>query len=208
MIWEFFVSGGITMIPLMLCSVISLAIVFYKLFDLRTAKFIDKKEVTLIKQMIEKNDHRRAEYHCTQNPGVFTNIIARALEAKSQGESAIREAIEEAGRYEIPKIEKFLGPLRTIAAIAPLLGLFGTVTGMIRLFNQIKATGLGEIAAFSGGIGEALITTATGLAVAIPTLVMYNFFIDKSEKIILEVEKSSAEVMRDLINNRSEEDAV
>lgn len=208
MIWEFFVSGGITMIPLILCSVISLAIVFYKLFELKTSKFIDSREVALLKQMIEKNDDKRAQYHCTENPGVFTNIISRALEAKDYGESAIREAIEEAGRYEVPKIERFLGPLRTIAVIAPLLGLFGTVTGMIRLFNQIKASGLGEIAAFSGGIGEALITTATGLAVAIPTLVMYNIFVDKSEKIILEVEKSSAEVMRHLINNRSNRDAL
>lgn len=203
MIWEFFVSGGLTMIPLVLCSIISLTIIVYKLFDLRRNRFLDHREVKLIRQMVDKNDLKEAQYHCTQNPGVFTNIVSRALESRKGGEHAIRDAIEEAGRYEIPKIERYLGALRTVAAISPLLGLFGTVTGMIRVFNQIKVVGLGQVSAFSGGIAEALITTATGLAIAIPTLVMYNYFVDKSEGIILEVEKNSADVMRQLIAKTS-----
>jgi biopolymer transport protein ExbB len=200
MIWEFLAHGGITMIPLALCSIAALAIIIYKIFELRKGQYIDRKEIKLIKQMIDKEDYNEAQYHCTQNPGVFTNIVSRALEARESGESEIKEAIEEAGRYEIPKIERFLGPLRTIAAISPLLGLFGTVIGMIRVFNKIREVGLGQVTAFSGGIAEALITTATGLAIAIPTLVMYNYFVDKAEQIILEVEKTSADVMRQLIS--------
>lgn len=200
LIWEFFVSGGITMIPLAICSILALTIIIYKFFELRSQRFVDEKEIRLIKQMLHRNDHKEALYHCTQNPGVFTNIVSRALEAREAGEKAIREAIEEAGRYEVPKIERYLGILRTVASISPLLGLFGTITGMITLFNDIKQHGLGQAAAFSGGIAEALITTATGLAIAIPTLVMYNIFVDKSEKIILEVEKHSNDVMRQLTN--------
>ena len=201
MIWEFFVSGGITMIPLSFCSLLALMIVIYKLFDLRRVRFIDRDEVRLLRRMIGEGDLKEAQYHCTKNSGVFTNIISRALEAAGGGELAIREAIGEAGRYEVPKVERYLGTLRTIAAISPLLGLFGTVIGMIRVFNRIQEVGLGQAAQFSGGIAEALITTATGLAIAIPTLVMYNYFVDRSEKIILEIEKNSADVMRQLISN-------
>lgn len=198
LIWEFFMAGGITMVPLGLCSILALTIIVFKAYELRANRFVDDKEIRLIKQMLHRNDHKEALYHCTQNPGVFSNIVSRALEARDGGEKAIREAIEEAGRYEVPKIERYLGILRTIASISPLLGLFGTITGMITLFNDIKEHGLGQAAAFSGGISEALITTATGLAIAIPTLVMYNVFVDKSEKIILEVEKHSNDVMRQL----------
>lgn len=211
MIWEFIMSGGLTMIPLLLCSILAITIIFYKLIELRRGRYLSGKEVALIKKMINNRDFKGAAYYCVENPKVFTNIISRALENRGNGEEAVREAIEEAGRYEIPKIERWLGPLRTIAAIAPLLGLFGTVTGMIRVFNEIQATGLGEVNTFSGGIAEALITTATGLAIAIPTLVMYNYFIDKSEAIILEVEKESTGIMRTLarFSNQPEEgDAV
>lgn len=205
MIWEFIMSGGLTMIPLLLSSVLAITIIIYKLIELRRSRYLRPKEVALIKKMIRNDDYKGAAYYCVENPRVFTNIIARALENRGRSEEAIREAIEEAGRYEIPKIERWLGPLRTIAAIAPLLGLFGTVIGMIRVFNEIQTTGLGEINAFSGGIAEALITTATGLAIAIPTLVMYNYFVDKSEVIILEVEKESTEIMRALIEDSQPE---
>ena len=199
MIWEFFMGGGLTMIPLVLFSVISLSIILYKVFDLRRSRFIDRSEIDVIKRMIANDDFEKAEYYCAENPGVFTHIVSRALEARHGGENEIREAIEEAGRYEVPVIERWLGWLRTIAAVSPLLGLFGTVTGMIRVFNEIGTSGLGNVNAFSGGIAEALITTATSLAIAIPSLVMYNYFVDKSEGIILEVEKASADVMRQII---------
>jgi biopolymer transport protein ExbB len=196
MIWEFIMSGGLTMIPLLLCSILAITIIIFKALELRRSKYLRKKEVALLKKMIKNNDFKGASYYCVENAKVFTNIIARALENRNKGEVGIREAIEEAGRYEIPKIERWLGPLRTIAAISPLLGLFGTVTGMIRVFNEIQVSGLGEVNTFSGGIAEALITTATGLAIAIPTLVMYNYFVDKSEGIILEVEKETSDIMR------------
>lgn len=199
MVWEFFAAGGMTMIPLAFCSLLALMIIIYKLFDLRRSRYIDLDEVRLLKDLINKNDPQAAQYHCSSNKNSFTSIVSRALLARGGGESAIREAIEEGGRYEVPKIERYLGALRTIAGVSPLLGLFGTVIGMIRVFNQIREAGLGQVGQFSGGIAEALITTATGLAIAIPALVMYNFFLDRSESITLEIEKNSADVMRQLI---------
>lgn len=211
MIWEFIMSGGLTMIPLLLCSILAITIIIYKAIELRRGRYIKRKDAGLLKKMISNGDYKGASYYCAENPGVFTNIVAQALEAQPYGQQVVREAIEEAGRYEVPKIEQWLGPLRTIAGITPLLGLFGTVIGMIRVFNDIEATGLGQVNAFSGGIAEALITTATGLAIAIPSLVMYNYFVDKAEGIILEVEKESAAVMRTLTSGRAaveQEDAV
>ena len=202
-IWEFLVAGGPTMIALVASSVASMSIIFYKLFDLRRTRFLDTKEIKNIKGLIAREEYEKTRDYCIEYPGVFTNIVRRALEARQGGESAIREAIEEAGRYEVPKIERWLGPLRTIAAIAPLMGLFGTVVGMIRVFNEIGEVGLGQVSSFSGGISEALITTATGLAIAIPTLIMYNFFVDKSESIVLDVERYSTDVMRQLLTSES-----
>ena len=199
MIFETFLAGGVTMIFLGLCSLLALTVIIFKLIDLRRNKFINRADITLLRRMIDSGELKQAEGHCSGNRGVFTNIVLRALQARRGGESAIREAIEEGGRYEVPRIERYLGVLRTIASISPLLGLFGTVLGMIRVFDRIKAVGLGQVSEFSGGISEALITTATGLAIAIPTLVMYNYFVDKSEGIILEIEKNSADVMRALI---------
>lgn len=188
------------MIPLGLCSLLALMIIVFKLFDLRRGRFIDNNELKLLKRMIDNDELDEARVHCARSTGVLNNIVCRALEARAGGESEIREAIEEAGRYETPKVERYLGILRTIAAISPLLGLFGTVIGMIRVFDQIRRVGLGQVAQFSGGIAEALITTATGLAIAIPTLVMYNYFVDKSESVILDIEKNSIDVMRKLIS--------
>ena len=208
-LWEILVAGGYTMIPLALCSLLALMIIIYKLFDLRTSRFIDYDEVRKLRRWIGNNEIETAKIHCTNHRGTFTNIVGRALEARGGGELAIREAIEEGGRYEIPKIERYLGALRTIASISPLLGLFGTVIGMINVFDRIKNVGLGRVTEFSGGIAEALITTATGLAIAIPALVLHNYFVNKSETIILEIEKNSSEVMRLLIERETvEEDAV
>jgi biopolymer transport protein ExbB len=205
MIWETFLSGGVTMIPLSLCSLLALAIIIYKFYDLRRRRYLNRDEVYLLKRMIDAGELKQAEGHCAGNRSLFSNIVSRALEARHGGDHAVREAIEEAGRYEVPIIERYLGALRTIASISPLLGLFGTVTGMIRVFDRIREAGLGNVNEFSGGIAEALITTVTGLAIAIPTLVAYNYFVNKSESIILEIEKASAEVMRSLIAQKGAE---
>lgn len=208
-IWEILQSGGYTMIPLGFCSLLALIIIIYKLFDLRLSRFIDYDAVRALRNLIGKGETAAAKLQCTKKDDALSNIVGRALDAVGGGEIAIREAIEESGRYEVPRIERYLGTLRTIASVSPLLGLFGTVIGMINVFDRIKNVGLGRVAEFSGGIAEALITTATGLAIAIPSLVLYNYFVNKSESIILEIEKNSSDLMRLLIEKETaEKDAV
>ena len=121
------------------------------------------------------------------------------------GRDEIKEAIEDAGRHEIAQVEKYLNILSTIASVTPLLGLLGTVTGMIKVFRVIAMGGLGQADQLAGGISEALIATAAGLFVAIPTLVFYNIFAEWADRLILKMEKSSLELTEILAQGQREE---
>jgi biopolymer transport protein ExbB len=134
----------------------------------------------------------------------MTNITLAALANFNKGREEIREAIEDAGRHEVPHLERYLTWLSTIASVAPLLGLLGTVMGMIKVFNVISTQGPGNPNALAGGISEALLTTAAGLTVAIPSFVLYNYFVNKADKLIIEIEKNSLlllEMMTDKPNS-------
>jgi biopolymer transport protein ExbB len=122
------------------------------------------------------------------------------LEVAAQGEreSVSKEAVEDAGRHETARLFRYLGTLATVVGISPLLGLFGTVTGMINVFQTIAQTGCGQAAQLSGGISQALITTATGLLIAIPSLVAHNYFQEKAQVIVTDLERESLRVLRSL----------
>jgi len=188
---EWLKSGGPVMIPLIFCSLLSLAIIIEKLINLRTKKIINEDDLRTIRAFLSEGLFEKAEEFLRRKPGALSNIILTALENKDLPREEIREAVADVGRHEAAKLEKYLGTLGTIASISPLLGLLGTVTGMIKTFRIISVTGVGQAGALSAGIAEALITTVTGLSIAIPTLVMYNFFLDRAERIIREIEKHS-----------------
>jgi biopolymer transport protein ExbB len=133
---------------------------------------------------------------CRENPGIYTNIVLSGLELADRSETAVRESVEGAGRHETARLNRYLGTLGTIAGISPLLGLLGTVLGMIEVFNTIAESGAGQAAQLSSGISQALITTATGLLVAIPALVAHNFFREKAEAIVTDLERESLRVLR------------
>ena len=110
--------------------------------------------------------------------------------------SEIKELITDEGRQQVRDLEKGLVILETVAGIAPLLGLFGTVLGMIRVFDTISKIGVGQASALSGGISEALITTAVGLSIGIPALVFFNYFTSRAENLILDIEKYSTTLLQ------------
>jgi len=193
---EFLKAGGIVMIPLIFCSLLALAIIIEKLLNLRPAKIIDSKKFETVVTLVEGGMVDKAVEVCRKNPGTMGNMLAAVLENRHLGREEIKGIIADVGRQEDSKLERHLGILGTVAGVSPLLGLLGTVSGMIRVFKIISVTGVGEAGALSGGISEALITTATGLSIAIPTLVMYNLFVSRAEKIILELEKYSLKVMQ------------
>lgn len=120
------------------------------------------------------------------------------------GRNGVKELIEDQGRQEMRKLGKGLGILETVAAIAPLMGLVGTVLGMIKVFGVIKEQGVGQAAALSGGISEALLTTVTGLFIGIPALIFYNYFSHKAENFVLDIEKHSGVLIKKLHRLKSD----
>jgi len=193
---QIFQAGGPIMWPLLLCSLAAVAIIIERLINLRVSRILQPTIVERVTGLAEGGRLDRAVAVCRENPGIYTNIVFAGLEIADRGESAAREAIEGAGRHETARLNRYLGTLGTIAGVAPLLGLLGTVTGMIDVFNTIARAGAGQAAELSSGISQALITTATGLLVAIPSLVAHNFFREKAEAIVTDLERESMRVIR------------
>jgi biopolymer transport protein ExbB len=197
-------AGGVIMIPLVLCSIISLAIIIERCYSLRFSKVVSADLIDMTTALIETGEIQKASQLCQRSSCPLADIIQAGLEASGSTKSEIKEAIVDAGRREVPRLERRLGILETIVGIAPLLGLLGTVAGMIKVFDVIAVQGVGQAGARAGGISVALITTATGLSIAIPTLVAYNYFSSKAEKFVRELEKISLEILHKLPENGKE----
>lgn len=189
---EFFVKGGIVMYPLLLCSITGLAIVIEKIITLRRKKVIIPEVVNVLDNIKETGDVGLALSICEKYQGPFANIIRTGLENRYLPREELKEVLSDQGRQEVQYLGRGLVVLETIAAIAPLLGLLGTVIGILKVFNVIAVMGVGQATALSGGISEALITTIVGLCIGIPAVVVFNLFTNKAERLILEIEKYSA----------------
>ena len=183
------------MIPLLLSSIVALAITIEKLITLRKRKILIPEIVAVIENIHAPKDISLGQSICEKHPGVFSNVIMIGLKNYGLPKDEIKEMFEEQARQELRFLERGLGILETVAAIAPLLGLLGTVLGMIRVFDVISAQGLGQTAALSSGISEALITTVAGLSIGIPTLVLFNYFTNRVENFILDIEKYSNDLL-------------
>jgi biopolymer transport protein ExbB len=146
-----------------------------------------------------------AIFNCEKTQGPLSRVVLAGLKNSHIGKVETQEAIKETAMQEIPNLEKRLGVLATIANITPLLGLLGTVTGMIRAFSVIQAKGVGHAGELAGGISQALITTAAGLTIAIPTLVAYNYLSTKVDERIHEIEKSSQQTLNLLFHKRDDQ---
>lgn len=195
---EVFKSGGPIMWPLLACSLAALAIILERALNLRYGKILPPAVVERVTGLVEGGRVDRAREVCRDHPGIYTNIVIAGLDLASKGESAAKEAVEDAGRHETGRLTRYLVTLGTVAAISPLLGLLGTVTGMIDVFKTIAEAGTGQAAELSNGISQALITTATGLLIAIPSLVGYNYFQGKAETLLNEIERETFRVLRGL----------
>jgi biopolymer transport protein ExbB len=203
--WSFIVKGGPVMIPILLCSVVSLAIIIERFINLREDKVIPKDFFNRIKGLLLEGHINEVLSICSKSNKPIAKIIEAGIMKYYFGRDEIKEAIEDAGRHEIVYVEKYLNILSMIAGVSPLLGLLGTVSGMIKMFNVISAGGIGQPHQLAGGISEALITTAAGLTVAIPTLVFHNIFSDRADRLTLKMEKSSIELTEILSQGQREE---
>ncbi|MDP8201088.1 MAG: MotA/TolQ/ExbB proton channel family protein [Candidatus Tenebribacter burtonii] len=202
-IFEFLQKGGYLIIPIAICSVLSLAVIIEKLISLRTKKIIVPEVKSVINSLTSEDDINLALSVCDQHKGVLSNLMKMVLQHKGTSYLAVRDELSDNGRQEVRVLEKGLVILETVAAVTPILGLLGTVVGMIKVFNVISVQGVGEASALSGGISEALITTAAGLTVGIPALIFYNYFSKKTEDLILDIENISNNLLKKIIEFRS-----
>jgi len=189
--FEIFQKGGPLMYPILLCSVLVVAIFFERITTLTR---VHRGALDLLRQVeIHLAAHRLEEAVslCRQAGTPLSRIFLVALARFKQPRERIKEAVEEVGNRESALLERYLGFLATIANISPLLGLLGTVLGMIKAFTVISVEGVGTPATLGGGISEALITTAAGLSVAIPALLIHKFLTSRVDRILLEMEQYS-----------------
>jgi biopolymer transport protein ExbB len=188
--YVFLSKGGIMMIPLLLSSILALAIILERAFQLRRKKVVDPTLLRMIETIQEEEDIRALRRLCQETRTPFSRLIQTALENLDLPREELKELLEDEGRQEVRELERGLGALETVASAAPLMGLLGTVIGMIKVFNVISKIGVGQASALSGGISEALITTVVGLSIGIPALIAYNYYTHKAENLILDMEKS------------------
>lgn len=199
--YDFVVKGGVLMIPIALCSIIALAIFLERLWSLRRSKVIPRDFLIEIEDLIRREKIPEAVTRCRKDNSSMANIIVAGIRNFGKRREIVKESIEEIGRREAATLERYINVVGTIAAISPLLGLLGTVVGMIKAFNVISIQGVGNPSSLAGGISEALITTAAGLVVAIPTFVLYRYLANKADALIVEMEEHSIRMV-DLLKGR------
>ena len=203
--WELLQAGGLTMIPLAIISVLSLAISAERFWVLRKERVSPRHLVAQVWNWFKKGQINKQNLQILRTHSPLGIILAAGLLNHKHGREVMKESIRDAGRVVVLDLEKFLNFLGTIAAIAPLLGLLGTVIGMIRVFTVITTQGVGDAAALAGGISEALITTATGLVVAIPAFMFFRFFQRRVDELVASMEEEALKLVEVLHGERDSE---
>lgn len=202
-LFSIFLKGGIIMWFILACSIIGLTVIIDRYIVIRKARINVPAFMVRIRGMLKKKDITGAISYCMEEKSPVANIIRKGLTKYKLGHERVKEAIENAGRQEISKLEKGLAVLASISGIAPLLGFLGTVTGMISAFMTIEdLAGSANPSDLAGGIWEALLTTAFGLMVGIPALAFYNYFLGAVKKLVGDMETVANDVV-DIIQDSS-----
>jgi biopolymer transport protein ExbB len=188
---ELFLAGGWIMWPILACSIAALTIVVERFWTLRRSAVLPPGLGQEVRDWARTARVEPQHIEILRRNSPLGELLAEALANRWRPRELIKERVEDVGRHITHRLERFLNTLGTIAAISPLLGLLGTVIGMIRLFLAILASGVGDATRLAGGIGEALISTAAGLLVAIPALMFYRYFRGLVAEYVVEMEKQA-----------------
>lgn len=189
-------KGGWLMLPIFIASIIAVAIIIDRYIVLRKSRLNAPAFLVKIRSLLKRNDINGAVKYCMEEKSPAANIIRKGLKKHNLGHERVTEAIDNAGKQEINKLEKGLSVLATISGVAPLLGFLGTVTGMISAFMNIESLqGAANPSDLAGGIWEALLTTAFGLAVGIIAFTAYNYLVGAINKLVLDMEVISNDVI-------------
>jgi len=201
-VFELIKAGGWLMLPIIACSVVATTIVAERLWTLRRGRVLPKNLVAQIWKMHRKGNLTNAHINTLRQGSPLGRILAAGLVNRFHSREVMKEAIEEVGRQVVFELERYLNTLGTIASIAPLLGLLGTVVGMIKVFSAIVTAGVGNPTVLAGGISEALITTAAGLSVAIPTLMFHRYFAGRVNLFVVGMEEQALKLVEVMMGER------
>jgi len=195
-------SGGWLMLPIIICSIISAAIILERLWTLQPGRVLPRNLTRQVWEWVSKNQLNHTHIESLHHGSPLGEILAAGLANRHRERDVIKESIEDAGRQVVHDLERFLNSLGTIAAITPLLGLLGTVIGMVKVFAAITTHGVGDPTVLAGGISEALITTAAGLTVAIPSLIGYRYLRGRVDALVVRMEKEAVTMVEALMRKQ------
>lgn len=193
--FELLKAGGILMVPILFCSVLALAIILERFWSLRDSRIAPPQVLNELWRWIKKKELNGKRLKTLQASSPMGRVLASGLLNAKHGREVMKESIEHEASQVVHQLERFLNPLGTVATITPLLGLLGTVIGMIKVFAEIQLAGVGNAGNLAGGISEALITTASGLSVAIPALIAHRYFIRRVDALVVNMEQEAIKLV-------------
>lgn len=205
-VFELIQAGGWLMLPILASSVVAMAITVERFWMLRVTRVLPRHLVAQVWNWVRNHQIDASRLHALRSGSPLGRILAAGLVNLQHDRGIMKEAIEDAGRHVVLELERYLNTLGTIAAITPLLGLLGTVVGMIDVFNAITTQGVGNPGALADGISKALITTAAGLAVAIPSLMFYRYFRGRVDMLVVRMEQEATKMV-EVMHGEREQDA-
>ncbi len=188
-------AGGWLMLPLLLCSVIAVAIIIERLWTLRRRRVLPDDLTVKVWEWAHNRKLDEVHLRALAESSPLGQILATGLLNRGRSREIMKESIEDTGRHVVHELERYLNSLGTIAAITPLLGLLGTVIGMVKVFTAITTHGVGNPAVLAGGISEALLTTAAGLSIAIPSLIGYRYLRGRVDTLVVQMEKEAMKLV-------------
>ena len=191
-------SGGYLMAPIIICAIIAMGIILERFWTLRQKRVIPEDLTSQVWGWVKKDRLDQKQIQTLYQGSALGQILAAGLINRNRERTVLKDAIEDTGRHVVHELERYLETLGTVAAVTPLLGLLGTVIGMVKVFTAITTHGVGNPTVLAGGIAEALITTAAGLTVAIPALIGYRYYRTRVDKLVVDMEKEAIKLVEAL----------
>ena len=191
-------SGGYLMAPIIICAIIAMGIVLERFWTLRQKRVIPEDLTSRVWSWVKNDQLDQKQIQTLYQGSPLGQILAAGLINRNRERAVLKDSIEDTGRHVVHELERYVETLGTVAAVTPLLGLLGTVIGMVKVFTAITTHGVGNPTVLAGGIAEALITTAAGLTVAIPALIAYRYYRTRVDKLVVDMEKEAIKLVEAL----------
>jgi biopolymer transport protein ExbB len=202
-VFEILKAGGWGMVPILACSAVGLAIVLERFWTLRRSAVLPPGLGEQVRSWAHSQQLSPSHIQALRENSPLGELLAGALDVRNRSRAEIKERIEDTGRHVVHDLERYLNSLGTIALIGPLLGLLGTVLGLIRMFLAVMVSGVGDPMKMAGGIGEALVCTASGLVVAIPAYILHRYFRSRVRSYVVQMEKQATALLDELTVSRA-----